>query len=657
MKIITLLILSCILLALPVFSQNAKKGFKYLEKLEYDKAKSVFDELFITDSQNPAVNLGLALIYSDDKSPFYNLVQGWSHCILLQENMGKMTQEDLEYIGEYFMNTEKRPSSRPVKKKIDYAVGIIESHLIKYVREENNLALTYEVIEKFPDFRYYGNVVHIRNQLEFRKYEKQNTLEGYIEFIERFPDAAQLEKAIAYRNRLAYEKACSVNTVEAYEDYMKEYPDAPEYTGAVKSRNALAFGNAKAINTLQGYEVFISRYPDAFEVAEAKVMQKQLLFEYAKTIKTLEAYDDFIRKYPEGQQYIDIFNLKSLNLGNLYLSSSDFTSGIHWARCFDLANENETVGSLDSLGNRRYFMAVTSRKNDTSFTDVWLICLDAEGRMVWNKTIGGDFDDQVLYSSVNQNNEIVMAGYSWSGADTSAREVWLFKQATDGRNIWSQKLGKWVLHSLATDEDNRIILGGYQSDDSLKRHFRIMVLNDMGRRLWDRSYSGCGEVNYLGIKPDQSILVVTSSWISRMDNRGYIKWEYAQPPEITYEKGWASKNGETYIGGIRNNNGLIMTKFGADGRKKWDKQYALSDSVTSLIKIIEVGSNTLLLSVTYKNTVNGFIWINGLTGEFLKEKRVTRDRIMDFLIDNEQNLWIMFESENAVLIKINGSDL
>ena len=656
MKRITFLILSLMLLSLPVLSQIAKKGFKWLEKLEYEKAKSVFDELFLTDKQNPAVNLGLALVYSDEQSPFYNLVQGWSHCILLQNNMEKMMQEDLEYVGEYFMNTEIRPSSRPVKKKIEYAVTTIESHLIKYVREENNLALAYEVIEKFPDFRYYGNVVHIRNQLEFRKYEKQNTLEGYIEFIERFPDAAQLEKAIQYRNRLAFEKASTVNTVEAFEEYLKEYPDAPEFTQAVKSRNELAFGQAKALNTLQGYEAFINRYPDAFEVAEAKAMQKKLLFDYAKTIKTLEAYDEFIRKYPEGQQYIDIFNLKSLYLGNLYQSSSNFTSGVHWVRSFDLANENETSGSLDSLGNGRFFMAITSRKNDSSFTDVWLICLDPEGKMVWNKTTGGDYDDQVLFCSVNRKNEIVVAGYSWSDADTSSREVWLFKQAPDGRNIWSQKLGKWTLHSLVTDENNRIMLGGYQADDSLQRHYRIMVLNELGRKLWDRTYSGYGETHYLGIMPDQSVLAVTSRWISRMDSRGYIKWEYAPPEEIVYRNGWVSKNGEIYIAGIRNNNSLLMTRFGADGKKKWDKQYALPDSVNSIVKIREVGSNRLLVSVTYGNTGNGFIWINSLTGDSIKEKGVAQDRIMDFLIDKEQNLWLLFESENAVLIKINGND-
>ncbi len=127
----------------------------------------------------------------------------------------------MNIIGEYFQNTETRIRNIPVKKKIDYAIETVEAKLIKYVREENNLDLVYEVLEKFPDYKYHDNVMHIRNQLEFRKYEKQNTLEGYLEFIQKFPDAAQIDKAKRYRNKLAYDKAVQTNTVEAYKEYMK----------------------------------------------------------------------------------------------------------------------------------------------------------------------------------------------------------------------------------------------------------------------------------------------------------------------------------------------------------------------------------------------------------------------------------------------------
>ena len=128
MNKILLLNIYILLFSFTSFSQNIDRGFKFLEKLEYEKAKKVFEEIYEADNQNPAANFGMALIYSDDQSSFFNMIQAWHHCRILKSNLDKIQPEQLECIGEYFKNTEKRPSSRPVKKKIDYAVEIIESH-------------------------------------------------------------------------------------------------------------------------------------------------------------------------------------------------------------------------------------------------------------------------------------------------------------------------------------------------------------------------------------------------------------------------------------------------------------------------------------------------------------------------------------------------
>jgi outer membrane protein assembly factor BamB len=646
-----------ILCSVVLYSQNTKKAFKLLEKLDYEKARSVFNELVGTDNQNPAANFGLAMVYSDDKSPFFNLIQAWSYCRILQTNIDKLLQEDLETIGEYFLNTEQRRSNRPVKKKIEYAIETVEAHLIKYVREENNLVLAYEVIEKFPDFKYYGNVIHIRNQLEFRKYEKQNTLEGYLEFLDKFPDAAQVEKAVKYCHKLAFEKACTINTVAAYDDYLHQYPDAVEFYQAMKNRNALAFKRSREINTMQGYDDFIERYPGALEIAEAKLMQKQLLYEYARKIKTLEAYDEFIRKYPEGQQYIDIFNLKSLDLGMKYISASTITSNnIQWTRSFDLGGEKETSGSIEVLGNNSYVLSVTSRKNDTSFSDVWMLRLDSDGKMIWNRTFGEKFDDQVLFSSLNQKNEIILAGYTWIGIDSSARETWLLKQGEGGSNIWSKKIGKWSLNALAVDKANNILVGGYQVNDSSDRNYFIMILNDLGRKLWSRTYSGSGEVMFLGVLPDQSVLVLCNNWMCRMDIKGYLKWEYTPASDESYMHAMISENGEIYAGGIKNGNNLFVTKFGTDGKKKWEKQYTVPDTLVSVKKVISVEPNKALLLLEYQNAGSGLSWINCLTGELIKSSVFNNCKINDLLIDVSKNLILLVEDKNSILIRITGSE-
>jgi hypothetical protein len=656
MNRITIITLCLAMLSFSIYSQNARKGYKWLEKLEYDKAKSLFDEMLLADSKNPSVHFGLALIYSDEKSPYFDLIQAWSNCIVLKNNFDKLVQDDLDCIGEYFSNTEQRPNTRPVKKKIEYAVSVIEAHLIKYVREENNLELTYKVIHEFPDFPYYANVIHIRNQLEFRKYEKQNTLEGYIEFIEKFPDAAQLEKAIGYRNRLAFEKACSINTTDAYNIFMLEYPDAPEYNQAVKKKNEVAFDQAKRVNTMKSYEDFIATYPDALEVAEAKSMLKQLLFEYARKIKTLEAYNEFIQRYPEGQQYIDIFNLKSLDLGMKYLTSSSINSDkIQWARSYDLENGKEGAGSFIFLSDSQCFMAVTTKRNDTLGTDIWMLGLDSDGKMLWNKTTGGNYNDEIYYAAVNHKNEIILAGYSWISPDPASREIWLLKQARDGRNIWSIKLGKWVINTLMIDRENNIVLGGYESSDTLGNHYRIMVLNDLGRKLWSRTYSGPGTIQNISPLPDNTMLMVTQNWICRMDIRGYIRWEYIPPVENAYFAGQTWENGDFIIGGITANN-AVLSKFGLDGKKKWDKKYALSDTLTSIKKMIRIEPGKLLLLAQYKNSGSAALWVNAVTGEMLKNTWMGDITVNDMQPDSQKNLWIMVEEDNEILIKYKGCE-
>ena len=314
-------LLSIILLACCVLAngQNMKKGFKSLGKLEYDKAWQEFRGILSEDKDNIGANFGMALVLADDSSSHFDIIDAWEHIQLIEDRMGELSQEEIEIISEYFLSSEVDKTSRPVKKKIANALEAIESRLIKYIREENNLEAVYEVLDRYPDFRHYDNVVHIRNQFEFRKYEKIGTLEAYQEFLNKFPDAAQVRKAERNINRLAFEEAKVRNNVNAYTAYIARYPESEYLQTVLKMRNAAAFDEAKKINTLTSYENYIQAYPDALEVSEAKAKQRELLYEQARRIKTLQAFNEFIKKYPEGQHFIDIFNLKASELGTQFI--------------------------------------------------------------------------------------------------------------------------------------------------------------------------------------------------------------------------------------------------------------------------------------------------------------------------------------------------
>ncbi len=70
-------------------AQNSKKGFKFLEKAEYEKSAEVFKEVLKEKSDDPAASFGLAMIYGDEKSPLFNLVDSWDFALKCKSNLEK----------------------------------------------------------------------------------------------------------------------------------------------------------------------------------------------------------------------------------------------------------------------------------------------------------------------------------------------------------------------------------------------------------------------------------------------------------------------------------------------------------------------------------------------------------------------------------------
>ncbi len=637
-------------------AQSAKKGYKLLEKADYEKAFEVFREALSEADQNPAALFGLALILADEKSSLYDVIGAWDYAKRLQQNIDKITTEESEFIGEYFYNTETRHISRPVRKKIEYAIETMEAKLIKYVREENNLEVVYRVLEKFPDFRHHDNILHIRNQLEFRKYEKQNTLEGYLEFIQKFPDAAQIDKAIKYRNKLSFDKVCEVNTVEAYKDFMKQYPQAAEINLAVKRLHAVAFNRAKQMNTIAAFDEFMAQYPDALEISEARTIQKQLLYEYAKRIHTLEAYNEFIRKYPEGQQYIDIFNLKALDNGMRFLDQHPFPSNnMQWARSFDEEGNYELTACITADTMNNYVIGGTVFKSDTGSTEAWIIKLSQDGKMIWNKYISEGYNDEVNLVSVNPKNEILGAGYTWIGTDSTSRESWLFKLGPEGQKLWSRKLGRMNIRIMKVTVDGTIFLGGYLVNDSLQKKYSVIVLNENGKRLWSRTYTGTGEVFQISQCPDQRILVAGNHWRAKTDAMGYLIWESQFGESDSVIAAQVTPKGEICYLGFRNREKMMFIKTGPDNKPIAEKEIKLQELPTGVIGMIPGPQNQLVVVFTMEQyqTIN---WISTSGGEIINSARIPDGvKIGEIKTDRKNNLLLVACQGEILVFRNNGT--
>lgn len=632
-----------------VNAQNVKRGYKNLEKKEYEKAKETFGKILAENKQDIAANFGMAITLADDQSPLFNIIDAWQYAERIQSKIDDLSQDDISIIGEYFENTESRHTNRPVKKKIEIAIEAIEDRLIKYIREENNLDAVYEVLQRYPDFKYYNNVVHIRDQFEFRKYEKENSIEGYETFIKKFPEAAQIEKAYKYINKLAFDNAKSQNTLSAYTSYILAYPSSEYLQSAIKLRNAAAFSEAKKMNTLESYDRFINGYPDALEVADAKSLQQDLLYAQAKRIKSIEAFNDFIKRYPEGRYYVDIFNLKATELGNKFLKDNNFESpSISWAKSFDYNGNIESGGAAAITSTGEYVVACNTRESDTSSANVWVLKLDASGKMIWNKVIGQAFEDSVSSVLIDTSGNVIIVGYTHLSNDNTSKMGWIFKLGSDGKKIWNRNIGKFDIESCTIDKSNRIYIGGKIAQDSLGGHYALTIFSDDAKILWQRIYTEKGSINDLKITNQGDIVMAGSHWIALTDPKRYILFEDTIKNTLLATNCAFTNDGSYYFTGAGKTS-IFYSRYLSNGKKAWFQEFPKTDT-TQIIRDITITDGKLLILEQKSNGAK--IKLLTSDGKMAGIKDILGNNHLNNVASDEKNAILLIDNGDLVVVRL-----
>ena len=611
------ILLSLILaLSFSSYAQNTKRGFKSLEKGDYGKAMEVFNKVLSEDSENVVASFGKALIMADDNSPLFDIVSSYKYILVVKGKENSLSQDEIEFLKEYFLATEVRKTSYPVKKKIKNAEEAIDARLIKYIREENDLEAIYRILEEYPNYIHRDNVIHIRNQFEYRKFEKINTFDSYKEFIEKFPEAAQIVKAENNRNKLAFEKTKALNTVAAYNDYINKYPDSKYFQQAIIKRNAKAFANAESTNTLEAYQQFIRLYPDALEISMAQKHQHQLMYEKAKRIKSLEAYNEFIKMYPNGAYYLDVFNLKSSDLGMHNFNSLGLNkSKLVYAKSLDNNEQIELGSSLVETPDGGLIVAGTTQLSDTSFSDAWVVKLDAKGNMEWNKTIGQPYNDSVLEVFVTSAGDYIVLGYTQIASDSAKYMGWMFKLGKDGGKIWNKNLGDLNIAAVTKAPNDKIYVSSF-IDDTIPDNYYIEAYNMEGRKVWEKDYVFKGIFNDIDFRNNGDVFLAGSRWFTLSDPKFYIKWEDSLKVTGHVQKAAIGNQNIFMVSNDSVNNYLLG--YSLSGNKKWTNTITRIEKTESIVETVMDNSENGILAI--KRNLNTSVYQYDSSGKKVAEK-------------------------------------
>lgn len=145
--------------------------------------------------------------------------------------------------------------------------------------------------------------------------------------------------------------------------------------------------------------------------------------------------------------------------------------------------------------------------------DYWVVKLDKDGATEWQKTYGGDKDDQLYAIRQTQDGNYVAAGNSNSGStgnknasNQKGTDFWVVKLAEGGEAIWQKTydIGNVdFLISMVENNDGTLLLGGYaQSEiigngkkkekEGINDYVAIKIADD-GKELWTQTVGSGGE--------------------------------------------------------------------------------------------------------------------------------------------------------------------
>ncbi len=176
--------------------------------------------------------------------------------------------------------------------------------------------------------------------------------------------------------------------------------------------------------------------------------------------------DDFDINNSRGSY--DFWVVKIDTSGNLVWEKSYGGTGIERAQ--DIANTAD--GGFVITGSTFSNDVDISKNNGES--DIWLIKIDAEGRLVWESTFGGSFFDAAHSVILSNDGGFIVTGNSKSSdkdlnANAGENDIWLIKTDAFGNMTWQKSFGGTGLDygydAFETTEGSIIIVGESSSAD------------------------------------------------------------------------------------------------------------------------------------------------------------------------------------------------
>jgi len=211
-----------------------------------------------------------------------------------------------------------------------------------------------------------------------------------------------------------------------------------------------------------------------------------------------------------------------IGAADYWLIKLDPNGEILWQKVYGAEGSNSinrilelNDGSIIVCGTSNADISGVKTENSKGGTDYWIIKIDTNGNIIWDRTIGSDASEYYPDVLKDENEDLYIVGYTFgniSGDKTennydNSQDVWVVKMDTDGNIIWDKTIGSneteysalavynsgYIYIAMGSDGE----IGGLKTEANFNStngytDTWLVKLDLDGNLIWDKTIGGIG---------------------------------------------------------------------------------------------------------------------------------------------------------------------
>jgi predicted secreted protein len=195
-------------------------------------------------------------------------------------------------------------------------------------------------------------------------------------------------------------------------------------------------------------------------------------------------------------------------LTDAWLVKVDSEGNLLWNKTYG-GPSDDTASCILQTADSGFILAGLTASFGSGGSDYWLVKTDSQGKMQWNKTFGGAKNDLATYAAQTSDGGFVLVGWEESfGA--GGEDIWLIKTDANGGMQWSKTYGGALndeAYFVAQIGDGGFALVGDTASFSSTQNALFIKTDPEGNLIWNKTYGG------EGIEAWQSLLQLDDGYV------------------------------------------------------------------------------------------------------------------------------------------------